>query len=226
MLEIRPSRHSDVEQIAAIHESCWREVYHFMPPEVLNGRDQTYRRRQWGTWFDTRKESDALFSVQSGTQIVGFCFCCANADSAIDGRGEMHAAYILPEFRGGPVGPLMMLTMAEFLAGHGLTPMVLWAFKSNPIRIWYSQMGWRQSVTRDRVLLGHSIPEVGYVCHDLDQLMNRLRGILSRPTSSVARQSPRRSGTSDRQGLPTSPVSHGENRTPPERPRRTLSGRL
>ncbi len=177
-ITIRAGSLTDVKNISSIHALCWREVYSFMPDAVISARNTEYRAKQWCAYFDQQKPGK-LFVVECKGDVVGFCFCCPNNDSEIDAKGEMHAAYVLPEYRGKLVGPLMMREMAKALKNAAQSPMCLWAFKDNPIRIWYAQMGWKRAVERDRQLVGHAIPEVGYVCHDTQALIIRLERIVA-----------------------------------------------
>mgnify|MGYP000008414173 CR=1 FL=1 len=215
MIAIRFAKKDDVSKVSEIHAFCWRETYSFMPEAVLRSRNQEFRRLQWLNWFESRSRDEALFVLEADDDIVGFCFCCPNRDDAITGSGEMHAAYVLPKYRGREVGPLMMLTMLDFMEAHGLTPPALWAFKNNPIRLWYAQLGWRSEVKRDRVIENVAIPEVGYVCDDCRTLRARLTRLISRYGGETAlKQTQPRFRTLQHQNsfhLPV--VSHGNSQT-------------
>ncbi|WP_339861201.1 GNAT family N-acetyltransferase [Thalassospira alkalitolerans] len=228
MISIRAAKIDDVSMISLIHAYCWRETYAFMPEAVLRSRSREFREQQWLNWFDSHEESDALFVIEADQKVVGFCFCCRNRDPEIDGRGELHAAYVLPDYRGRETGPVMMLTMVDFLAEQGLTPPVLWAFRDNPIRFWYAQMGWRSQIKRDRVIEGRRLPEVGYVCDDCDKLRQRLQRLVTRYSSEAAlTQIPQHSQMLGRQKFPNQiAVSPGNNRKATEMNQQTPQGLL
>lgn len=180
-LVAKPANPQDSNDISIIHAFCWRETYDFMPPEVLNNRSEDYRKNQWESWFEKKKPSEALYKVVADKKIVGFCFCKENDDIDLpEARGELHAAYILPEFRGGIVGPLMMKTMAKFLRRQNQCPISLWAFRENKVRLWYAQLGFKRVVARDRLIFGHAIPEFGYVHPDPDDLIDHMEFLISR----------------------------------------------
>ena len=127
------------------------------------------------------RPQEALFTLHYDKQVVGFCMCKPNDDlDAPLGKGEMHAAYILPEYRGGIVGPLMMLKMALYMKENDLSPPILWAFKQNSIRFWYAQLGWERFIYRTRSINGNAIPEYGYIHNDIDRLISRLEHIIAR----------------------------------------------
>ncbi len=181
MISIRQAVPSDVLRIAEIHEYCWRETYHFMPSEVLDNRDAKYREAQWEKWFADKPEGENLYIIKAGWKTVGFC-CCKPCDDqdAPKHSGELHAAYTLPEYRGGVIGPLVIVEMGKFLLGEGYESLIIWAFKENQARIWYGQIGFQEFIRRDRIIAGHGVPEIGYVCNDTDVLMTRLSRQLSR----------------------------------------------
>jgi len=47
MLTIRVATQDDVADIASIHAKCWRDAYQFMPEEILENRNQSFRYNQW-----------------------------------------------------------------------------------------------------------------------------------------------------------------------------------
>lgn len=113
MISIRAAKIDDVSMISQIHAFCWRETYAFMPEAVLRSRSREYRQQQWLDWFDlTKIAMDYSLSNRANRSLV--LFCCRNKDPDIDGKGEMHAAYVLPDYRGRETGPIMMLTMVDF----------------------------------------------------------------------------------------------------------------
>ncbi|WP_168156992.1 GNAT family N-acetyltransferase [Roseibium sp. TrichSKD4] len=171
---LRSATLNDVEVIAKIHVQCWREVYGFMPREVHDMRDLSYRRNQWNCWFQERPDLEALFVLLHNDNVVGFAISKPNHDDAIDALGEFHACYILPEFRGGQAGPMAMMALALSLKENNLWPACVWAFKQNPYRRIYPMLGCRPLVYRDRSIGGANIPEIGYHINDYNALMSRL----------------------------------------------------
>lgn len=177
-LSIRNGIYSDVHAISEIHCLCWREVYSFMPEEVFRARSKAYRREQWENWFEERPEGDTLIVLTSDETVVGFALSKPNTDPDIHAQGEMHAGYVLPDFRGGLSGPAMMKALATNMANLGQWPACIWAFKENPHRRFYTALGWHPVVHRDRVIAGQAIPEVGYTSPDYKALNARLDRML------------------------------------------------
>lgn len=174
----------DLRKICHIHISCWKEVYHFIPDKVHKARTWKIRYLQWLRVLEEKKPGTALFVLKHSTgEVVGFCYCAPNDDNDLDAASELHAAYILPEFRGGVTGPLMMFTMVKFLLERNLTPIGLWAFDENKIQRWYQMLGFKRSIRRDRIIESTSIPESGFVCPEPEKLLRRLRPIIDRYVS-------------------------------------------
>lgn len=179
-MQIRKATEFDIGKIAHIHVTCWREVYSFMPEFIFRARNYEYREAQWLKIIRDIELKEGLFVLNdSASAVVGFCYCCSNEDAALKAAGELHAAYILPQHRGGIAGPMMMLTMLDALSEKGLSPTGLWAFDDNRIQKWYRLMGWRSAVKRHRFIAGFEFPETGFLCPDEPRLRSRLKRIIS-----------------------------------------------
>lgn len=145
-----------------------------MPWKVHQARDLAYRQRQWQIWFANQPAQSNLFALEGHNRIVGFAMSKTNSDPSLDVPGEMHACYVLPEYRGTEIGPLGLMAIATFLKTEGLWPCCLWAFKSNPYRRIYPLLGCKPEVFRNRIIAGVELPEIGYRVTDYDCLMSRL----------------------------------------------------
>ena len=173
-INLREALEADAKTIAEIHVRCWQEVYSFMPKIVHRQRNFEYRFRQWTDWFESGYRDESLFVLESASSTVGFAMAKPNADTAIAVPGEMHACYLLPEHRGGELGPLGLMALATSLKERGLWPACLWAFRENPYRRIYPFLGCKPEVFRERVIAGVGLPEIGYRVTDYDLLIARL----------------------------------------------------
>lgn len=178
-MNIRNGIYTDAAAISEIHSLCWREVYSFMPEEVHQARSKQYRKEQWDNWFKRSPEDEMLLVLTSDDVVVGFALSKPNHDTEINAKGEMHAGYVLPEFRGGVSGPALMRELAERMFNQGQWPACIWAFQENPYRRFYSALGWHASVFRTRSIAGNEIPEVGYTSPSFLDLATRLDRMLA-----------------------------------------------
>lgn len=178
-MNIRNGIHSDADTISEIHSLCWREVYSFMPEEVHQARSRHFRLKQWQRWFEEQPDDETLLVLTNDQSVVGFALSKPNHDSDIPAVGEMHAGYILPEFRGGMSGPALMRGLATSMFERDLWPACIWAFRENPYRRFYTALGWRASVYRSRTIVGYNIPEIGYESPPYHDLVSRLDRMLA-----------------------------------------------
>ena len=176
MLKIRNSISIDVDDISSVHVKCWSEHYSFLPKIIHSARSIEYRKIQWAKQFNHDGTSKGgLFSVISEQgKLVGFGFCTANSDLDIKARGELHAAYFLPEYRGGVAGGMLLLNMARYLRESDLWPACIWAWRDNRTRINYSMLGFTVVHKRCRNIAGVDIPEVGYISPPYRVLRKRI----------------------------------------------------
>jgi len=177
MLSLRVSNFSDICEIASIHASCWKEVYSFMPEEVLLNRNYDFRLLQWQDWFKQKKydQNEGLFTIEFHGKIVGFCQCKPNIDNDIpDALGELHAQYVLPEFRAQGTGYQVLQVLTSYLVAKKMTPMCCWAFQNNKIWHWYERMGFERVVARNRIISGLELPEYGFIHRDPEYLLHQL----------------------------------------------------
>lgn len=163
MIKMRSAHLDDAAAIAQIHVSCWRDVYPFMPEEVHAARGYEFRLEQWIRTLKEQNPNQQILVIEDDNEIIGFTMVKENDDPAIaDARGELHAAYFLPQYRGHAIGIHALNRMIHFLWSRDLWPVCLWAFRDNPVREKYEKAGWTPVVHRDRDVAGTLIPEVGY----------------------------------------------------------------
>lgn len=171
---VRPARPEDAAAIAHVHAAGWQDTYRFMPDAVLAARNEAMRRAQWQAQLGAPGGTEGVFVLTHRARVTGFAWCLANDDADLPATGQMRAMYVLADYRGGVSGPLLFRAMARDLMQRCLAPVGCWAFRGNPIRRWYAQLGWRRVIDRDRILDGFALPETGYVHPDLNGFIDRL----------------------------------------------------
>jgi GNAT superfamily N-acetyltransferase len=171
-MRFRTANRDDLQKIASIHTACWREVYAFMPTDVLKSRDYEYRYQQWARWFDA--PDGVLLSIEHRNDLVGFCHAGRSLDPELQSDGEMRAGYLLPEYRGGLVGIGIMRHLSCWMLDEGMQSAGIWAFRENKYRHWYTHLGWTISCRRNRIIADHAIPEIAYHWDNLETLIHRL----------------------------------------------------
>lgn len=178
---VEPAKIEDVSIIAKIHCSCWQDTYKFIPKEIHDARSFEFRQTQWTKVVTAPKYGERLFALKTDEHaIAGFTYCRPNTDDDIQATSELHATYVLKRHRGGVSGPLLKYTAMRYLENLGRLPMCFWAFdKNRPAMIIYKSWGWVQTVKRDRVINGVSLPETGFLHPDYDTLFKRLENYIT-----------------------------------------------
>ncbi len=174
MLDIRVAHKNDVPVIAEIHEVGWRHTYRFMPQEVLENRNRDFRADQWRRWFEENRaaQNEALYVFEDKGKPVGFCMCKPNDDDMLIGaRGELHALYVLPEYRKFGISYLAIHTLSKYLVERGYSPLCCWAFQNNRIWKWYERLGFKRIIARNRRINNVDLPEFGLIHFEPEKLI-------------------------------------------------------
>ncbi len=147
-----------------------------MPSAVHEARSAHFRLIQWKEVLKTQESGAALFALRTNDgEIVGFAYCEPNKDKDLDVKGELKAAYIMPEYRGGVSGPLLASAMVRYLLRHNIRTMGCWAFDQNKVQRWYRLLGFKRVIRRNRIIENVAIPESGFVYPDPIKLLDRLQ---------------------------------------------------
>lgn len=139
---IRSPKLEDAADLARVHIETWQEIYkNDFPVGFLDGLDHAARTK----WFVRNIRNGAwLVVAEQGSQIAGFCMV-SDADGE-DGRGELLAIYVHPDFWGAGHGHALIRAGEDILARRGFTSAVLWVLQTNTrARQFYERQGWRRS---------------------------------------------------------------------------------
>jgi len=165
--DIRSATLADVAKITRLHVDSWQDTYPFIPPAVHANRSYAYRYEEWLEALSNPDPDQLILTVWNEDILVGFCSCRSSNDSDLPiAKGELHAIYFRKEYRGHAIGVPLLDRMLRFLLKRDLWPACLWAFEENKIRHAYKAGGFIESVHRNRIIDGVSIPEVGYLTPD------------------------------------------------------------
>lgn len=175
-MNINFATEKDLITVSEIHSFCWRETYDFMPACVHEARSTNVRHKQWQDILRRNEPGAALFVLKTiEGVIVGFSYCEPNKDADLDVEGELKAAYVLPDYRGGVSGPLLASAMVRYLLWHNIQTMGCWAFDQNKVQSWYRLLGFKRVIRRNRIIENIAIPESGFIYPDPIKLLNRLQ---------------------------------------------------
>ena len=123
---IRPPREEDVEVLAHLHVSTWKETYaHLLPADYFSAAVLEQRRRQW-TWI-VQHVSDEWRAAVAETEagLVGFALA-----SPVDGQDAprptvLNMLYVLRSHQGTGIGQALLDDVL------GTRPGFLWVAQDN-----------------------------------------------------------------------------------------------
>ncbi len=102
---------SNVEAIARVHVTSWRETYPgIMPQEILDSLSEAQRADQWRRWFlPDRPLREALTVCEDAGEVVGFASAIIPAGSS---EAELLTLYVLARAKGRGFGRELMSDIA------------------------------------------------------------------------------------------------------------------
>jgi hypothetical protein len=179
MLKTREAEIDDAKDIARVHVECWMSCYSFISPRIHELRSLEFREKQWVNIIKSDEYSIKPIVITDDDVIVGFCFAKQNDDPDIDADVELHACYVLAEYRGGLAGPMVIRSMIERVIGMKYRRASVWVFDQNPMKRTYFFAGLKIKVRRDRILYGENISEIGLICSDLPKLIEKIDRVIA-----------------------------------------------
>lgn len=162
---IRPAVLADAGAIAAVHVRAWRESYQGIVPERLLAGLSVARRAAGiaARLADATDPTATFVAIEIGCGIVGFGVCGPVRIGPPGYRGEIHALYLVDSAKRRGIGRRLMARMAAWLAGHELSPALVWVLAGNhAARAFYERLGGVPVGTKVLELDGEHLPEAGY----------------------------------------------------------------
>lgn len=146
-LEVRPARQSDIDSVAELHVSSWREAYvGILPQPYLDALSVDSRRSMWHRIYletDWPRQGVLVVSEHSA-KTSGFAHLAASRDDDADaGVGEVTAIYLRSEAWGRGVGTALITAAVDTMTRAGYASATLWVLDSNArARRFYERNGW------------------------------------------------------------------------------------
>ena len=135
----RPCR-GDSAQIAAVHDSAWRDAYR----GVIPGRElERMIARRGPLWWDAAiARGSRLLVLDFEDAIGGYASYGRNRVPSLPHAGEMFELYLAPQFQGLGFGRRLFEAVRTDLADHGYRSMLVWALADNDRALgFYERLG-------------------------------------------------------------------------------------
>ncbi len=167
MIDIRPLRVDDAEELAALHLAVWRSAYGGLVAAAgFDSVDLAERAQRWRATArgDVDPPRSALVAEEDG-RLVGFVAFGDPRDDDVDASAEVLALYVDEARWGTPVGHRLLSAARAELAAAGDERLYLWVLTDNPrARSFYERAGLRPDGTEKRIdLFGTDLPDMRYV---------------------------------------------------------------
>lgn len=134
---VRPPARADIEVLARLHVSTWRETYsELVPPSFFSDELLEQRRRMWTEWVQEERSRRTIRVAEIDGAVVGFAAAGAPLSHPAPRTLELYMLYLSKEWHGFGAGQKMMDAV---IAGH---PAFLWVAQHNArARAFYARNG-------------------------------------------------------------------------------------
>jgi len=165
---IRPATDRDVDAIAHIHVTAWRESYGgLVPNSVLDELSVSGRAEMWRKILSELPRMPVFVAEREDT-VVGFASGGACRGDELGQEMEVYAIYILSEAKRHGIGTKLFGAVVNEFIDKGAKSAGLWVLKYNlPARRFYEKLGGQLAGEKVDHRPGYDLTEVGYIWPDL-----------------------------------------------------------
>jgi ribosomal protein S18 acetylase RimI-like enzyme len=157
---IRAAAASDADALGVISGRAWRSAYPGIVPDAVLDEWVAEAPEGWHAAFATRPSDSPWrpWVAERDGMLVGYATTTPAKSEWLpppDGAGELTNLYLDPAAIGTGVGRMLYEHAVADLRDRGFNPLVIWAFRDNPLaRRFYDRMGLTVDVADHAWLLG------------------------------------------------------------------------
>jgi GNAT superfamily N-acetyltransferase len=123
---VRPPARADIETLARLHVSTWRETYsELVPHSFFSDEMLELRRQMWTEWVEEERSRRTIRVAEINGAVVGFAAAGAPLSHPAPRTLELYLLYLSQEWHGSGAGQMLMDAV---IAGH---PAFLWVARHN-----------------------------------------------------------------------------------------------
>lgn len=166
---VRAATAADADAIGGIGARAWETTYRGIVPDPVLDEWIASTAAGWRDAFEQRPPDSPVrvWVAERDGVVIGYAATSPAKDEWLpppDGAGELTSLYLEPDAIGRGVGRLLYEHAVVDLHARGFDPLVIWAFRDNPLaRRFYDRMGLSVDVPdHDWVLGGVPCPIVRY----------------------------------------------------------------
>jgi ribosomal protein S18 acetylase RimI-like enzyme len=129
LITIRRAIPGDAEQIAAVHDTAWREAYRGLIPGRELERLIVRRGPDW--WRAAVLQGSRLLVLSLHGAVGGYVSYGRNRAPSMPFAGEIFELYLAPEYQGMGFGSRLFRAGRRDLSENGLKTMLVWTLSDN-----------------------------------------------------------------------------------------------
>lgn len=151
---LRPGVVGDIDRLAALHVSVWRDTYRELAPKAaFDALNERHRREHWQQMLSRGSESFTVVA-EVDERLVGFGHASPATHAAMGNVGEIVHLYVDRDSQGGGIGLAMFRSLFDFLReqGHPVVRLGVVDGNTNAISFYERQGGQRTGTYVDGVL--------------------------------------------------------------------------
>jgi GNAT superfamily N-acetyltransferase len=174
---VRTATVDDAVAIARVRVESWRSTYKGMIPQAyLDGMSVETSAALWGKALAAANHRTHTFVAEDPEGIVGFSSGVVLPEPKQGFMSELAAIYLRPAYQRNGLGTRLVSVVADALAAHGATNMIVWVIAANAqARKFYTALGAELVIEQPFQWDGMDLVEAGYGWQDLAALAQQTR---------------------------------------------------
>lgn len=146
---IRKKRKEDCLSVAHVVTVAWNETYKgIVNDDFLNSLYDNEEQRANNSYNKFNEKDNHQLVLEVDNKVVGFINVGDTDDTTYDNCGELHAIYILSDYKGKGFGKKLFEAGIEELKSMGFDKMLIGCLEGNPSNEFYKHMGGKLIKTR------------------------------------------------------------------------------
>lgn len=139
---IRKKERKDCKDVAHVVTVAWNETYKgIVSDEFLNNLYLNEEERAVNSYNKFNENDNHQYVLEVDEKIVGFINVGSSNENEYDNCGEIHALYIISEYKGYGFGKKLIEAGIKELKSEGFNKMVIGCLEGNPSNEFYKHIG-------------------------------------------------------------------------------------
>ena len=156
VIDVRPGRLSDAEELADVYAAAWREAYSGIIPALTLEKMIVRRSTRWWREVMTKR---ALLVLEVGGAVAGYATFAPAAGRAHPGAAEIQELYLAPEYQGIGLGVRLFSAALKRIKSRGYVRVLVRTLADNDrANGFYRRRGGALVARTDGTLGGRTLP--------------------------------------------------------------------